>query len=119
MTVAILVVSLLCLALLVYSVVLNPYATNVLQEDHYQRRDTEPLKEISNQTFANQTVSVDGKHFIGCTFRNVTFYYEGGRFLFDPSCAVISPGGKLKLQTTSSAVRGAVQLLNTPTEELH
>ncbi len=44
---------------------------------HYQ--------DIWNQHFENQTVNLDGKFFHNCTFKNVTFDYEGtAPFDFDP-----------------------------------
>lgn len=33
---------------------------------------------VTNQTFANETVSVDGKTFTNCTFTNVILLFEGG-----------------------------------------
>jgi len=35
------------------------------------------LKQIRNRTFRNETVEIDGREFIDCTFDNVQFRYDG------------------------------------------
>jgi hypothetical protein len=49
--------------------------------------DKAPLEKIYNRRFSNETVALDGRHFISPVFDNVTFYYEGrgGVFLEDPT----------------------------------
>jgi hypothetical protein len=38
-----------------------------------------PLTKTFRQTFRNQTVDLDGRHFIECSFENVTLRYQGTR----------------------------------------
>jgi hypothetical protein len=38
--------------------------------------DTIHLTQVVNETFKNQTVSLDGYEYVNCTFENVTFRYE-------------------------------------------
>src|SRR4051794_17438943 len=37
----------------------------------------DPLTPIVNRTFRNETVELDGKNFVDCSFENVTFLYNG------------------------------------------
>ena len=41
-----------------------------------QFRNTE-LTDVRGRNYLNETVILDGKRFLGCTFDSVTFYYEG------------------------------------------
>ena len=43
----------------------------------------EKLQTVHKKIFINETVRVDGKRFINCEFRNVTFIYNGGPFAFN------------------------------------
>ena len=36
------------------------------------------METITNKAFRDETISVDGKTFAGCTFNEVTFVYGGG-----------------------------------------
>lgn len=36
------------------------------------------MERIENQTFQDQSVSVDGKRFVACTFESCTLLYTGG-----------------------------------------
>jgi amino acid transporter len=52
--------------------------------------DKAPLERIFNRKFVNETVVLDGRHFISPVFDNVTLYYEGmgGVFLENPTYLV-------------------------------
>ena len=41
------------------------------------------LEKIFNRHFSNETVVIDGKHFIDCTIHNCTISWNGGNFTFD------------------------------------
>jgi len=44
---------------------------------------TIPLERVMGKSFQDETVYVDGKEFIKCTFENVTFHYDGkARYMF-------------------------------------
>ena len=39
----------------------------------------QPLQQISNRAYRNETVLLDGRFFYNCTFNNVLFAYNGGK----------------------------------------
>jgi hypothetical protein len=36
------------------------------------------MNRIDNKVFSNRDVTLDGTEFVGCTFKDCTFVYEGG-----------------------------------------
>lgn len=67
--------------------------------------------EVRGKSFRNEVVHLDGKQFIGCTFFNVSFEYDGGRYEIGPDCTVEN-GGRIKLQTRKPSVRRTIELLD-------
>ena len=53
------------------------------------------LKILTNKTFSDRTIVIDGNDYENCTFNNVTFEYNGGRVAFSHN--TIS-GGRLATQ---------------------
>jgi hypothetical protein len=52
-----------------------------------------PLTSVFRQNFKNETVELDGKNFVECTFENVTFLYQGTRPLQMMNCKKIPTEG--------------------------
>ena len=46
-------------------------------------KKTTQLEMVSGQKFLNERVQLDGKHYVGCEFTNVTFTYAGDDFKLD------------------------------------
>jgi hypothetical protein len=63
---------------------------------------------VLNETFTNEVVLLDGSHYIGCTFNNVTFKYNGTTPVNLSNSTV---NGDYELTTDNLAVEGAVALL--------
>jgi hypothetical protein len=49
-----------------------------------------PLTSVFRQNFKNETVELDGKNFVECSFENVTFLYQGTRPFQMINCKRIS-----------------------------
>ena len=60
-----------------------------------------PLVLIYGQNYENETVSLDGKRFLECTFKNVTYSYEGTRPVEMIDCKRIPVGGETIFTLTS------------------
>ena len=62
------------------------YSTNVIPKSFtlnisaYDPPYTAPMRVISDQTFENQDVPLDGLIYENCTFSNVCFLYDGGSY---------------------------------------
>jgi hypothetical protein len=60
-----------------------PLQTNIeksrLERDFPTSEWDKPLTPIYRHNYKNETVPLDGKNFIECTFENVTFLYQGTR----------------------------------------
>jgi hypothetical protein len=52
---------------------------------HKRETPINKLKKIYTVNYFNETVSVDGKLFIQCSFTNVTFKWKGDAFMFQSS----------------------------------
>ncbi len=63
----------------------------VVQIDKH-RWDTDPLEDVTGQRFASQTVVLDGRRFLQCSFDNVTFEYEGTARMEAPLLSIPSVG---------------------------
>jgi hypothetical protein len=73
--------------------------------------DTRPLERIYSQTFQNETVRLDGRHFINPTFDNVTFEYEGkGGVQLDNPSWVKHEGWNFRLGSKNKVVTMAMSL---------
>jgi hypothetical protein len=70
------------------------------------------LKQIVNQTFRNETVDVDGKEFLECTFENVTFKFEGKRAFRFINVKFVRPS-YYRFLTSNPVVTQTASLLNT------
>jgi hypothetical protein len=51
------------------------------------------LDTVLSRQFQNETVKVDGKEFINCTFTDVTFRYDGGLYKFTNSRVALTKVG--------------------------
>jgi hypothetical protein len=51
-----------------------------LNTSAYEPQYAAPMRVISNQTFEDQEIQLDGFIYQGCTFTNVCFIYDGGAF---------------------------------------
>ena len=60
---------------------IDPTSVARNQPTHFNSQEyaSSPLQRIWRQTYKNQTVALDGYHYVQCTFDNVTFMYEGTR----------------------------------------
>jgi hypothetical protein len=68
-----------------------------------------PLTQVRDQTFANQTVEVDGKEFVDCTFDSVTFKFEGeAPFRF--TTVHFEHASKLAVASDNPAIQAAIEL---------
>lgn len=59
-------------------------------------QDSVPLEKIYGRTFVNETVELDGRHFVNPVFDNVTLFYRGTGPVFMENPAYVSDGGKMK-----------------------
>jgi len=66
-----------------------------------------PLEKITNRTFQNEVVSVDGKYFSNCRFENATLRYAGGDF-FLKGCTATGYRG---FEASHDGCGGAVDIL--------
>ena len=64
------------------------------------------LQKVFNKHFKNETVPIDGKHFIDCTFVNCTLRYNGGKYTFDKG-----QQAGVDIYSENEAVVGTIQLL--------
>src|SRR3984893_15621974 len=63
-----------------------------------------PLSQVLRQHYKNETVLLDGKNFIECTFENVTLLYQGTRPLQMINCKKIPAEGFLVTVRTDNPV---------------
>ncbi len=73
-----------------------------------------PLDNVFGQTYMNETVSMDGRHFIKCTFDNVTYLYNGTRPTELTDCKIALHDGKTNtaVNTDNPVIGNLIQLLN-------
>ncbi|MGB7926584.1 MAG: hypothetical protein WCF61_00430 [Terriglobales bacterium] len=88
-----------------------------IYDRHYQDMrkwtDLDTLEDITARTFKNETVVVDGKHFYGPTFDNVTFIYNGtAGFQIDDAHFVPPPPGQVgfRLGSRNQVVKATIGL---------
>jgi hypothetical protein len=68
-------------------------------------------QEIYNQTFQNETVKLDGKKFLNCTFDNVTFQYEGtAPFLLAGGQVRVDSGSLYSLKSNNPIVKETMHI---------
>jgi hypothetical protein len=60
-----------------------------------------PLEKIYNRKFTNETVALDGRHFINPVFDNVTFFYQGTAPVFFENPTYVLHGGKTATRLAS------------------
>jgi hypothetical protein len=53
-----------------------------------------PLELVYRQNYENETVSLDGKKFLECTFKNVTYSYQGIRPIEIIDCKILPVNGE-------------------------
>ncbi|HUZ72258.1 MAG TPA: hypothetical protein VMU87_04675 [Stellaceae bacterium] len=63
--------------------------------------DNMPLMKIYNRKFVNETVSLDGRHFVNPVFDNVTLFYQGTGPVFMENPTYILHDGKMKSRFAS------------------
>src|SRR5262249_26016180 len=68
-----------------------------------------PLRQVRDQIFANQTVEVDGKEFVDCTFDGVTFKFEG-QAPFRFTTVHFEHASKLTVASDNPAIQAAIEL---------
>jgi hypothetical protein len=68
------------------------------------------MKPILSQTYRNQTLHIDGKEYIDCTFDNVTFIYEG-KAPFQFTEAHFPNGTTIQFGSPNPAINTALHLL--------
>jgi hypothetical protein len=72
-----------------------------------------PLTTIFRQNYKNETVQLDGKNFIECTFENVTFIYQGTRPLQMINCKKLPEKGFwVTVQTDNPVVFTALSIMS-------
>jgi hypothetical protein len=72
-----------------------------------------PLTQIFRQHYKNETVQLDGKNFVECTFENVTFIYQGTRPIQMMNCRKIPQEGFLvTVQTDNPVVFTALGIMS-------
>lgn len=71
--------------------------------------DSKPLQRMYPRAFKNETVVLDGKHFINPSFDNVTFFYSGiGPVQVDNPTFIHHEGGKLRVESNNKIVTTAI-----------
>jgi hypothetical protein len=55
----------------------RPFTPQYLNQQLSPNWGSYKYEDVYNHPFANETVRLDGKRFLGCTFDNVTFVYQG------------------------------------------
>jgi hypothetical protein len=107
--------SLICVLLLVVGLVagrmgLVGHPANTPSKSNF--RDDFPLKQIRERTFKNETVSLDGNEYIGCTFDNVVLRFDGQapfRFTNDH----FEKGSKFGFDSGNPAIEAIIRLMST------
>ena len=66
-----------------------------------QQIEEKPLEIISSQDFNNKYIVIDGKHFVGCTFRNCVVEHNGEHYQMT-SCNM--QHGSIKFVTKNRAI---------------
>ena len=61
------------------SIFIGVYISSFLNS-HQRLTPKKKLKSVYNKNFKNETVQLDGKRYVDCSFENVTFVWEGDRF---------------------------------------
>lgn len=69
--------------------------------------DLSKLQKIYKGNFKNETIELDGKEFIDCTFERVTFHYMGGDFKIGPSTFI----GAVGVSSDDISIEGAIKLI--------
>jgi hypothetical protein len=69
-----------------------------------------PLTQIRGQTFKDQTVPLDGKEYIDCTFDNVVFAFEG-KAGFQLTNVHFEKGSKFGISSDNPVVKATLQLM--------
>jgi len=75
---------------------------------HFPQTDIEHLTYVHGKHYFNEEVKVDGIHFDGCTFENVTLAYDGTDM---PGLTNNQFDGSVRLKTNSDSVMGTIALL--------
>jgi len=74
--------------------------------------DNAPLERIYSEKFENQTVPLDGFHYINPVFDNVTFDYEGvGQSQMDSATFVKRTGGIVRFRSQNKVVGQTVAII--------
>jgi hypothetical protein len=72
-----------------------------------------PLTPVYREAFKNETVQLDGKNFVECSFENVTFLYQGTRSFQMMNCKKIPPDDFLvSVRTDNPVVFTALNLMS-------
>jgi hypothetical protein len=72
-----------------------------------------PLTPVFRQDYKNETVPLDGKDFIQCTFENVTFLYQGTRPIQMTNCKKVpATGFVVTVQTDNPVVFTALSIMH-------
>lgn len=71
------------------------------------KRGEIPLEPFRHRVFTNEKIVIDGKSFIGCTFHNIKFEYNGGDYEIGHCSFFPAP----IFTTQNEAVSGAVNLM--------
>jgi hypothetical protein len=69
-----------------------------------------PSKRITNQTFRNQTISLDDYEYVNCIFENVTWVYEGHSLISVINPQIVS-GSRLIFASHSPSIQQAILVL--------